>query len=175
MGTNEEIEMMLWEYMDGTCNEPDKQRISVLIEQDETWKAKYAELSAFNADLANSLHLEQPSLRFSKNVMEAVATVKIAPATKMYINKNIIRGIAAFFILTVTTLLGYALATADWSANSTSVLSKLNLDKFDMSRVFNSTTFNLVIAVNVIIALVLLDTMLRRKRNQHNTANEQLS
>ena len=86
MGTNEEIEMMLWEYMDGTCSQADMQRISILVERDETWKAKYAELSAFNADLANGLHLEQPSLRFSKNVMEAVATVKIAPATKMYIN-----------------------------------------------------------------------------------------
>ncbi len=101
METNEEIEMILWEYMDGTCRPADMQRISILVERDELWKQKYTELSAFQKSIADSLQLEQPSMRFTKNVMDAVATVKIAPATKQYINKSIIRGIAAFFILTI--------------------------------------------------------------------------
>ena len=163
METNEEIEMMLWEYMDGTCCEADMQRISILIERDEVWKQKYGELTALQANLADNLQLEQPSMRFTKNVMEAVANVKVAPATKQYINKNIIRGIAAFFIITITTLLGYALATADWDAGSTNTLSKLNLNKINFSSYFHSSTLYIIIAVNVALGLVLLDSFLRRK------------
>ena len=163
MGANEEIEMMLWEYMDGACSEADRQRISLLIERDDVWKQKYGELLALQAEITNSLQSEQPSLRFTKNVMEAVANVKVAPATKQYINKNIIRGIAAFFIITITTLLGYALATANWSAGSTDTLSKLNLNKINFSNYFNSSTLNIIIAVNVALGLVLLDSFLRRK------------
>lgn len=174
METNEEIEMLLWEYVDGTCNEADRQRISILIAGDAAWKRKYEELSALHAGIADHLQLEQPSMRFTKNVMEAVAATHIAPATKQYINKSIIRGIAAFFIIGITALLGYAFATADWSVSSTStiVMPKMNLSQFHIDKYLNSSTFSAIIAINVLLALVLLDSYLRRKRDLSPTLSE---
>lgn len=168
MEQNEEIDIQLWEYIDGSCNSIDRQRISILIEQDAVWKEKYAELLAFNADISNSLELEQPSMRFTRNVMDAVAAQHIAPATKQYINKGIIRGIAAFFIIMLTTVFGYALATAHGGAE-TSFFPKLNLNNLNLNHYINSSTMMLFIAVNIVIGLVFLDTMLRRKRVNHTT------
>ena len=164
MEQNEEIEMQLWEYLDGTCSIDDMPRIAVLIERDPVWKAKYEELSAFHSSMGRNLDFEQPSLRFTQNVMDAVAATHVAPATKKYINKGIIRGIAALFIGMITAALGYAFANAGNGAASKNSLPKLNLG--DLSGVFNSGTMMMIIAVNIVIGLVFLDSLLRRKRTQ---------
>ena len=75
------------------------QRISALIANDMTWAQKYAELTAFHQSISSGLEMEQPSLRFSKNVMETIETVQFAPSVRRLINVRIVRGIAAFFIL----------------------------------------------------------------------------
>jgi len=165
MEQHEEIEMHIWEYLDGTCPVADMQRISILIERDNTWKEKYNELSALHKGLAKNMELEQPSLRFTQNVMEAVAKAHAAPATKQYINKGIIRGIAAVFIVMLTTIFGYALANLKGSSSISP--SKARFAIPDISSLFNSTIFNVVMAVNVVIGLVLLDALLTRKRSQH--------
>lgn len=161
---HEEIEIQLWEYLDGACNEADRQRIASLISSDVAWAQKYRELSAVHTGLSSGLEIEQPSMRFTKNVMEAVAATHISPATKKYINPRIIRGIAAFFILTIASLIGYAIATANWNESGGQTDSKLN---FSMHDLFNGTTFTAMMLASVILALVLLDTLLRHKRS-HN-------
>src|ERR1700728_4810420 len=101
MEQNEEIEMQIWEFIDNACSQADQERISMLIVQDISWREKFNELNAFHSGTSQSLELEHPSMRFTKNVMDAVAVAHIAPATKKYVNISIIRGIAAFFILTI--------------------------------------------------------------------------
>ena len=159
----EEIEMQLWEYIDGICNEADRQRISLHMAEDAAWKEKFEELSAFNSSITDNLELEQPSLRFTKNVMEAVAATRIAPATKKYINPAIIRGIAAFFIIIITAIMGYAFATAKWSTG-TSLFTDFPLKKIDLSSLLNSAYINIFIMVNIVLGLVLLDSILSKKR-----------
>ncbi len=165
MEANEEIEMQLWEYLDGTCNVPDMQRISILIERDSVWKQKYGELSALHSGIANSMELEQPSMRFTQNVMDMVAAQHIAPATTKYINKNIIRGIAALFITMLAVIFGYALANS--GTGTKGALPKLDLSKVNLGGIFSSTTMTMIIMINIIIGLVLFDTILRRKRTPH--------
>ena len=163
MEQNEDIEMQLWEYIDGSCAINDMQRISILIERDALWKAKYEELAALNGNLSRSIELEQPSMRFTANVMDAVTATHVAPATKKYINKSIIRAIAAAFIIMLTTMLGYAFANSKGS--SSSLLQ--GIKGADLSAFFNSPAFNTVIMLNVVIALVLFDAILRRKQAHH--------
>ena len=86
----------MWDYIDGNCNEKEKSFIEQLIETNPEWKAKYQELLEVHQLMQTSLELDEPSLRFRQNVMEEIAKYQIAPATKSYINKNIIRGIGAF-------------------------------------------------------------------------------
>jgi hypothetical protein len=160
----EAIEAQLWDYIDGTCNAPDKERISALIGTDITWSGLYNELALLHRSIAAHTDSEQPSMRFTKNVMDAVGKAHIAPATKKYINSGVIKGIAALFIAIIIVTIGYALASVNWNEKGTESHFKTN---FDISSFFNSTFFNVFIMVNIVLALVLLDILLRRKQNKH--------
>jgi len=155
----EEIERQLWAYIDGTCNEADKNRIAILIAADAVWMQEYNELIALHTSISDNLELEQPSMRFAKDVMDNIAKTNIAPAAKQYINKGVIKGIAAFFIIVIISLIGYSFATADWHGTT-----KQNIFPdfpFDANGIFNSTFINVFIMVNIVLALVLLDKWLR--------------
>ncbi len=90
----------MWEYIDGQSSIEEESAIEKLIETNLQWKKKYHELIEIH-QLVQSSALEEPSLRFTKNVMEEIAKYHIAPATKTYINKKIIWGIADFFYYSV--------------------------------------------------------------------------
>ncbi|MBP8115329.1 MAG: hypothetical protein KAY50_08230, partial [Chitinophagaceae bacterium] len=92
MDTQHTIEERLWNFIDGSVTTNEKTVIEKLLQTDASWKAKYNELLQVN-DLLKSSELEAPSMRFSKNVMEEISKLHIAPATKNYINNKIIWGI----------------------------------------------------------------------------------
>jgi len=166
----EHIEQQVWEYIDGSCSEADKARIASLIAQDESWGMVYHELQELHTGIKGNMELEQPQVRFTKNVMDAIALTKPIPAGKTYINRTIIRSIAAFFMITITSVLLYAFATADWNAPSTpdnTLLSGLNIPTIKLSELLNPTYINYLIGINVILFLVFVDMALRRKRTQH--------
>jgi hypothetical protein len=163
----EEIESRLWEYIDSTCGEADKNRIAALIATDAVWMQEYNELMVLHTGISGNLELEQPSMRFAKDVMDNIAKTNIAPAAKQYINKGVIKGIAAFFIVVIISLIGYSFATADW--HSTANLNIFSKIPFDASGIFNSTFVNIFIMVNIVLALVLLDKLLRRRNTKHLT------
>jgi hypothetical protein len=75
-----------------------------LLQNNLEWKNKYHELMEIH-QLMNAAELEHPSMRFTKNVMEKIAQYHIAPATKNYINKKIIWGIAGFFFTLIAFFL----------------------------------------------------------------------
>src|SRR5689334_8231251 len=110
-----EMEVRLWEYIDGLASESQKAAIEKLIGENAEWRAKYHELLDVH-QLIGSAELEEPSLRFTKNVMEEIARYHIAPATRNYINKKVIWGIAVFFIVLIVGFLVYGFGQVDWHA-----------------------------------------------------------
>ena len=85
------------------------------------------------------------------------------------INKNIIRGIAALFLIMLTAILGYAFASADYST------SKIYLPNFAsgwMTDILNSNLFSVVMGINIILGLWLTDTILRKRNTTANYNNE---
>lgn len=114
-------------------------------------------------DLLKSSELEAPSMRFSKNVMEEISKLHIAPATKNYINNKIIWGIGFFFIALLIGLLVYGFGQMEWTSGSESSISK-NINKIDFSKFFNNSFVNAFMMINVILGLFLLDNYLNIKR-----------
>jgi hypothetical protein len=164
MNTHQNSEERLWDYIDGNASAEEKTVIEKLLESDTEWQAKFHELLEVHT-LMQSSELEEPSMRFTKNVMEEIAKFHIAPATKNYINKYIIRGIAIFFITLVIGFLVYGFAQVDWSASSDSILP-VDLSKVDYSRFFKNTYVNIFMMINIILGLFLLDRYLANKRNK---------
>ena len=171
MDTPIQIEERLWDYIDGLSSPEERSAIQTLIAENIDWQRKYKELLNIHQAM-NEVELEAPSMRFTKNVMEEIARYQVAPATKTYINKNIIRSIGAFFLTLIAGFLIYCLGQFKWSSQptSSSFMPHIDLDnemkKFDWSRVFNSAYTNVFILVLVVLGLVMLDMYLQRKRQQ---------
>ena len=164
MNQEQNIEQQLWSYIDGHSSSEERSFIEKLLESNLEWKNKYHELLDIH-QLMSSAELEQPSLRFTKNVMEKIAQYHIAPATKNYINKKIIWGIAAFFITLIVGFIIYGFGQIDWNAQSDTKLP-LNLTQVDFIKIFNNNFVNAFMMVNVLLGLVLLDRVLANKRKK---------
>ena len=159
------IEERLWNYIDGAASSQEKSIIDKLLESDTAWKTKYSELKELNR-LLQSSELEAPSMRFSKNVMEEIAKMQISPATKSYINKNIIRGLGIFFVTMVVGFLVYGFGQVEWTeGKSSGIIEKIG--NVDYSKFFNNTWVNAFMMINVLLGLVLLDNFLSNKRKEY--------
>src|SRR6476646_2113647 len=139
-----DIEQRLWNYIDNTCDAEERRMIEEFLQNDDSWKKKYQELLYVNKLMHESIELEEPSMRFAKNVMEEIAQSHIAPATKTYINKRIINGIAAFFIIVIGCLLIYGFSQINLSVTGNNS-SRFDLYKLDISKYFNKKFMNIFI------------------------------
>ncbi len=164
MNTQRSTEERLWDYIDGISSAEEKSVIEKMIDSDAEWKARYKELLEVSV-LLRSTELDQPSMRFTKNVMEEIAKLHIGPATKTYINKKVIWGISLFFITMIAGFLIYGFGQMEWSVSSDNTVLK-NVNKLDFSKFFNNTWVNVFMMVNVVIGLFLLDNYLSSKRKQ---------
>ncbi len=162
MNTQRSMEERLWEYIDGLATEEERSVLGQLLRDDAAWKSKYSELLKTD-ELLRSSELDQPSLRFSKNVMEEISKLHIAPATKTYINKKIIWGISFFFFALIAGFLLYGFAQMQWSVSGDSEVLK-NVNKLDFGKMFNNTWVNIFMMINVVIGLFVLDNYLSKKR-----------
>jgi hypothetical protein len=169
MHSQEQIEQALWEFIDGSCSASEVSRIAMLIEQDGLWAETYNELLAVHATIPEAMEPTQPHLRFTKNVMEKIAAAHPAPLPKSYINRTVIRGIAAFFIVTICAILITTLFAIDWSTNTpTSFTAVSNPPAINYKQILSPLSLNVIIGANVLLVLVLLDTALRSRRTQQH-------
>jgi len=161
-----EMEPRLWEYIDGLGTSSERLAIRALIEQNEAWKARYAELLHVHQLLLQS-ELEEPSLRFTRNVMEEIAQLQIHPAARRYINKKVIWGIASFFFTIILGFLVYGFGLINWSsaADPQSFIG-LDFSKVEFSRMFDNSYINAFMMLNILLGLMLLDRYLNARRQK---------
>lgn len=165
MNQQQHIEEQIWSYIDGFSSEEERSAIEKLLQSNMEWKNKYNELLEAHL-LMKSSELEQPSMRFTKNVMEQIAKYNIAPATKTYINKRIIWGIGLFFITMIIGFLIYGVGQINWNTSGDNKLP-VDFSKIDYSRIFSNSYVNIFMMINVLLGLVLLDRVLANKRKNY--------
>ena len=166
MDNRNDMEPRLWEYIDGFCDAAERSVIEKLIEEQAEWKAKYAELLQVHQSI-DMMELEAPSMRFTKNVMEEIARLQIAPAAKQYINSKIIWGIGAFFITVIVGFLLYGFAQIDWTtASDPGSIVGVDLTEVDYSKMFNNTFVNAFMMLNMILGLMLFDRYLNNQKKK---------
>lgn len=158
----------MWEYIDGLASTEEQSVISQLIASQRVWKEKYEELSGLR-DLFFSSELEEPSMRFTKNVMEEIGRLKIHPAASSYINKRVVWGIAGFFIASIIAFVIYSVGLIDWSSTGDSSpipRYDIRIAEPDYANIFTSSFAYALLMVNVILGLFLLDRFLSNKRRR---------
>jgi hypothetical protein len=160
------IEEQLWNYLDGTCSAQEQEAIAHLIATDKTYQQKYEEILAFNQEL-EAIELDAPPMAFTYKVMEAVRAEEASKPLKAAIDNRIIKGIAAFFILSILVLLGVALATTNWNSGpAESVQIPINLQLPSMKSMFSGPALKGFLFFDVVLALFLFDGYLRKRRIQ---------
>jgi len=164
MDTQHSMEDRLWEYIDGQGNAEERTVIEQLIAADAAWRAKYGELLEVH-QLINSTELDEPSMRFTRNVMDEIARLQIAPATQSYINKNVIRGLTIFFVTMIIGFLIYGFGQIDWTVKNDPKVA-IDFNAIDYSKFFNNNLVNAFMMLNVILGLFLLDRYLANKRKK---------
>lgn len=160
----EEMEQRLWDYIDGLSDLNETSIVQKLIAENAEWRSKYHELLETH-QLISATELEAPSMRFTKNVMDEIAKNHIAPATKNYINKNIIRSIVIFLFTLIAGLVIYGVSQINWNAGSNGS-TFIDFSQVDYSKVFNNTFINIFMMLNVILGLMLLDRYLSKNKKQ---------
>jgi hypothetical protein len=164
----QEMEKRLWEFIDGHCSEEEKTIIHQQLAENPVWSSKYNDLKQVH-DMLQKEELEMPSLRFMKNVMEEIAQYQVAPATKNYINKNVIRGISAFFLTMIAGLFIYFVGQIHWSSQSTGTFVpaySLDANKLNWGKLLNNSYVNIFIGISAILGLILVDKYLQAKKNK---------
>ncbi|GAC1421826.1 MAG: hypothetical protein NVS1B13_05730 [Flavisolibacter sp.] len=169
MSRAEHMESQLWDYIDDLTPVEQRPSIEKLVAENLEWRKKYQELLEFK-EMVHSMDLEEPSLRFTKNVMEGIAKYSIAPATKNYINHKIIWSIAIFFLTAIIGFLIYGFGQIDWRQGNSNNLLGVDFNKIDYSKMFNNNYLNIFMMFNVILGLMLLDKILSNKRKKFEEA-----
>ena len=165
-----EMEARLWEYIDGFSGDGERSAVEKLIAENAAWRVKYHELLDIHQSI-DMIELEEPSMRFTRNVMEEIARHQIAPAAKKYINNKIVWGIAAFFITMFIGFLIYGIAQIDWTvAGDSKSTMGIDLGKVDYSQMFNNNFVNMFMMLNVLLGLVLLERYLSNRLNKAKEA-----
>lgn len=163
MNSQQSNEERLWEFIDGNCSTSETFAIEKLIAENEGWKNLYAELLEVKQMLRAS-ELEQPSMRFTKNVMEKIS-LHTNTVVKNYIDKKVIWAIGSFCILLISGLLIYGFAQVKWEVAPGSA-ANFYFDKVDLSKFFTNAYGYTFMMINVVLALVLVDKFLTRRKNE---------
>jgi hypothetical protein len=124
---------------------------------DPEFKNLYEQLLAVNAQLLANLEVDEPSMSFTRNVMEQVKHEMAPVALKTKVDCRIIYAIGGFFSITLLALLGYAFATADFQMKMPTFDLNLNIDALISPAFLMGFLF-----VNAALLLVYLDTYLRK-------------
>ncbi len=151
-----EMEARLWNYIDGISDGREKAVVENLVNENVEWRSKYKELLGLH-QLLQSSELEVPSMRFTKNVMEEISRLHIAPAAKSYINKKVIWGIGGTFIAMIVGFLIYAIAQINWSEGTSGNAVGIDFSQVDYSKMFNNNLMNAFMMVNIMLGLFFLD------------------
>jgi hypothetical protein len=159
------MEERLWSYIDGSCDEEERKAIDMLITTDKAYSAKFEELLNFDQQLSK-IEAEEPSMAFTYKVMEGVRAEHARQPLKAAINKNIIKGISGFFIVTISLMLILMLSTLHITPVSFSVHLPETLKIPDLKNYVNGKVLNYFFFFDAVLALVLVDAYLRRRKGK---------
>lgn len=153
------IEEQLWNYIDGNCTPVEKLEIEAKLAVNIQYHSIYQELLKVNEELSK-LDFEEPSMSFTRNVMEKVNLELKPVALKTKVDNRIIYTIAAFFVLSLASIFVYSLATSN--VGFTFEMPKMSTN-FNPDKYITRTSMLVFLFVDVALALIYLDSVLRKR------------
>lgn len=158
----------LWDYIDGLSTAEERLAIEQLLHSNATIRLKYEELMALH-DQLTKMELDEPGMGFKNRVMEQVLAGPHPVSLKTRVDKRIINAIAAFFVITIGSMLIYILSQVNWNAGGSIKLPAFKMPQVNWS-FFSGSSFTLFsLSVIVVLALLLIDKMVTARRKEATT------
>lgn len=164
MNTQPSMEERLWDWLDGLSSNDEASELQQLVNTLPDWRAKYDELLAVHQSLKADIELLQPSMRFTKNVMDQIAAISIKVTAKSYLNNKVIYSIGGLFVVMLSAIILYAIAMVDWAAGGSSFeLPESKIDNLNWGGILQGPYATAAVIVIAMLGMVLLDLYLRPK------------
>ena len=161
------FEQLIWNYLDGIASEEERKHTEQLLESDSEFLTLFEELSAIHLQIS-ALELDEPSMSFSRNLIEKIQLEPSPVPPKSLADKWVIYGIALFFVSSIVCLLGLLLSKIDWTQSGDLMMPELTMPKLTFDGPFYSLLINLFIFVDIICALYFFDLIISRRINSKN-------
>lgn len=154
------IEEQIWDYIDGNCDAGQRSAIAAKINSDPVYRSTYEELNQIHEMLASE-PLDEPSMSFTRNVMEKVQ-LEVAPVSlKTKVNNKIIYAIGGFFLLSILAIFIYAVIN-NTGSEVEFTMPQIHFNS-DATRYLTPLSVKVFLFVDLILALMYLDRLLRRR------------
>jgi hypothetical protein len=164
------FEQIIWNYLDGIVSDEERKRTEQLLESDTEFFALFEELSAIHLQIS-ALDLDEPSMSFSRNLMEKIQLEHSLVPQKSLLGKWLINGIALFFLSTILCVLGILFFKVEWSQSSETVWFDFTMPQFALGSSSYSFLINLFVFVDIIVVLYFFDVYISKRiksKNDHN-------
>lgn len=160
----EDIDIQIWAYIDGRCSTAERERIANLIATNTDWKRQYEEILQFNNTLSTDLQPNTAPAELTKKIMGKVT----AKRQSSYSNAMMwgVRGVAAFFVIVICTLLLQTITDIDWQASSNTALSERNI-QFTLPQLPDFNTTPIIMFMVAVLLLACGDMLLRNRARYH--------
>jgi anti-sigma factor RsiW len=112
MNQQQPIEDQLWAYIDGLGTDAERATVATRLQTDVQWQHIYSQLLLFNDSLQQNLQPTQPGDTFTAGVMNKIAAQSTLAPTNG--KPMVMKGIAAFFLLSLLGLVVYTLSQINW-------------------------------------------------------------
>ncbi|NEU09281.1 hypothetical protein GZH53_13230 [Flavihumibacter sp. R14] len=156
------IEQQVWDYLDGTCNGQEHKKIGHLIETDEAYRTTYSELKSLHLDLSG-IELDEPSMGFTRNVMDKVAASPMPGSIRSSVDKRIIYSIAAFFAVALLVLLTAIFSQVEWTQAAGTALPEYEIPKVDYLSFMDDAFLRVFLFADLILGLYFFDSVIRKR------------
>ncbi|WP_129716880.1 hypothetical protein [Pedobacter sp. SYP-B3415] len=151
---------LIWAYLDKQCTEAEEIAVRSLIENDPGFGRLFSELQMLHRELAD-METESPSMSFTRNVMEGVKLEPVPVTLKTRVSRAIVYGIAAFFALSIFSIFAYAVIHAEPGDMLSNWKPNLSVET---ERLMSPGLLKVMIGLDVLLALIGLDRILRHKK-----------
>ncbi|MBA3648628.1 MAG: hypothetical protein H0W62_08760 [Chitinophagales bacterium] len=161
------IDEQLWNYIDGTSSPEAVIAIEQMLHENPDIKKLYDEYISIHQHL-KSVELEEPSLRFTQNIMDLVAFEPAPKIVKTKVDTRIIKGIGGFFLISILGLLVYTLSQIQWSHPAGSTFS-FQMPQVNWSNILNRNLLAFLI-IDEVAALFLIDKLMRKTIHKNGSS-----
>jgi anti-sigma factor RsiW len=153
------IEEQIWEYIDGELNGKEREAVAKKIAEDNAYATVYVEMLELHKLMA-AVELDEPSMSFTRNIMDQVNLEMPPLALKTKVDKRIIYSLTAIFLAAIIAVSWFAIAYTNFPALSLPSFDfTMNLEQF-----VSPLTLQLFFFIDILLALLYLDRLYRSKK-----------